>query len=330
MLVCGALLLVRSLLKLQDLETGVRIENVVTMSADLPLGRYATPEKAALFYQAITQRLRSTPGVSKVGISTYLPLEWISNGEAMQVAGFEKLVRVWFKRVDPGYFSALGIPVLRGRGITGRDLRGAPRIVVINQALAAQLAQAAGMKNPIGKTVRLSSVEYAKPEPLMTEVQIAGIIRSERTASPGSPDPAVVYVPLAQAPSQHVKLLVRTNGAIAGVLPAIRDAVREIDPDLPLGDVITMGRVRDRTLSFASRPAWLIGAFAGIAVLLAAIGLYGVISHSVMQRRREFGICIALGARSGDLISNVLGSALAMVVAGLVFGLLGVFALTRV
>ncbi|MGH9665663.1 MAG: FtsX-like permease family protein, partial [Bryobacteraceae bacterium] len=102
------------------------------------------------------------------------------------------------------------------------------------------------------------------------------------------------------------------------------------DPDLPLGDVITMERVWDRTLSFASRPAWLIGAFAGAAALLAAIGLYGVISHSVMQRRREFGICIALGARPGDLISNVLGSALAMVVAGLAFGLLGVFALTRV
>jgi putative ABC transport system permease protein len=330
LLVCGALLLLRSLLKLQQLDTGIRVENVITMSADLPVQAYPTREKAALFYEAVAQRLRSVPGIRNVGVATHLPLQWIDNGEAMQIAGVEKLVRVRFKRVDPGYFSTLGIPVLTGRGITNRDRDGSPRVVVINQALVTRLADIAGMKDPVGKLVRLSSIDYVEHKPLMTEVQIAGIIRSERTASPGDPDPAVVYVPLAQAPSPHVKFLVRTLEDAAAVMPSIREAVREIDPNLPLADVATMQQVRDRTLSGASRPAWLIGVFAVVAVFLAAIGVYGVISYSVTQQRREIGIRIALGARSSDVLSDVLGSALTLVIIGLVLGLIGAVALTRV
>jgi putative ABC transport system permease protein len=329
-LVCGALLLLRSLLKLQQLDTGIRVENVITMSVDLPVEAYPTREKAVLFYDAIAQRLRSAPGIAKLGISTHLPLQWIGNGEAMQIAGVEKLVRVRFKRVDPGYFTTLGIPVLSGRGITDRDRDGSPRVVVINQALVTRLADVAGMKDPVGKMVRLSSIDYIEHKPLMTEVQIAGMIRSERTASPGDPDPAVVYVPLAQAPSPHIKFLIRTQEETAAVMPAIREAVREIDPNLPLADIATMQQVRDRTLSGASRPAWLIGTFALVAIFLAAIGLYGVISYSVTQHRREIGIRIALGARSGDVLSGVLRGVLTLVLVGLAFGLAGAVALTRV
>jgi predicted permease len=329
-LVCGALLLARSLLKLQQLDTGVRIENVITTSINLSTEAYATPQKAALFYEALRQRLRSVPGVANVGISTFLPLQWISNGEGIQVSGAQKPVLVRFKRVDPGYFNTLDIPVLTGRSITDRDREGSPRVIVINQALVARLAEVARIKDPVGKMVRLSSSDYLGQVPLMSDVQIVGIIRSERTASPGYPDPPVVYVPLAQAPNPQVKLLVRFQGELATVMPSIRKAIREIDPNLPLGDVATMQQVREDTLSGFSRPAWLIGAFASVAVLLSAIGLYGVVSYSVTQRRRELGIRIALGARSGDVLSHVLRSALAMVAIGLVFGLVGVYALTRI
>lgn len=329
-LVSGALLLVRSLFKLEGLDTGVRIEDVITMSVDLPVGAYRTEQQAALFYQAAAERLRAAPGVAQVGIATALPLEWIGNGEAMKIAGREKLVRVRFKRVDPGYFPALGIPVLAGRGITSRDLDGAPRVAVINQALAARLADVAGMKDPVGKTVRVSCPGYVEKKVFLPEVEIVGVIRSERVASPGSPDPPVVYVPLAQVPSPDVKLLVRTRGEAAAAMPAIREAIREIDSNLPLGDVATMEQVRERTLSGASRPAWLIGGFAAIAVLLAGIGLYGVVSHTVAQRRREIGIRMALGARSSDVLSQVLRNALSMVAVGLACGLLGTFALTRI
>jgi predicted permease len=329
-LVSGALLLLRSLAKLQGLDTGVRIENVITMSVGLPVGAYRTPQQAVLFYQAVAGRIQAAPGVAQVGIATALPLQWIDNGEAMKVAGVEKLVRVRFKRVDPGYFRTLGIPVVNGRGITSRDVDGAPRVVVINEALAARLAAVAGLRNPVGRTVRVSCPGYVEKRVFMPEVEIAGVIRSERVSTPGAPDPPVVYVPLAQAPSPEIKLIVRTRSEVAAVMPAIRDAVRNIDSSLPLGDVATMEQVRERTLSGASKPAWLIGVFAAIAVLLAGIGLYGVISHAVTQQRREIGIRMALGARPLDVLSQILRSALGLVAIGLVFGLLGTFGLTRV
>jgi putative ABC transport system permease protein len=164
----------------------------------------------------------------------------------------------------------------------------------------------------------------------MPEVEIAGVIRNEHVTSPGAPDPPVVYVPLAQVPSPQIKFLARTRNEARGVMPAIRQAIHEIDPGLPLGDVATMEQVRGRTLSGASRPAWLIGVFAAIAVLLAGIGLYGVISHAVTQRRREIGIRMALGARSGSVLFQVLRNGVVMVSVGLLFGLLGAFGLTSV
>jgi putative ABC transport system permease protein len=328
-LVSGALLLVRSLVKLQQLDTGVRIENVITASINLPKDAYSTPEKAALFYDALTQRLRSVAPIEKVGLSTYLPLQWVSNGEGIQIPGAQRQIHVRFKRVDPGYFSTLDIPVLSGRGITAQDRDGTPRVIVINQALAASLADVAGITHPVGKTVALSSADYSGSAPLMLNVQIAGIIRSERTSSPGSPDPAVVYVSLAQSPSPQVKLLVRARGETASIVPAIRDALHQVDPNVPLADIATLQQVRDETLSPASRPAWLVGGFASIAIFLAAIGLYGLISHSVTQQRREIGIRMALGARSSDVLSQILRGALATVMISVAFGLAGTVMLTK-
>ena len=329
-LVSGALLLLRSLLKLQALDTGIRTDRVITMSLDLPVGAYRTPQQAALFYQAAAGRVQAAPGVAEAGLATTLPLQWISNGEAMEVPGVEKLVRVRFKRVDPGYFRTLGIPVLAGRGITAADVDGTTRVLVINQALAARLADVAGYKNPVGKKVRVSCPGYVEKRVFLPEMEIAGVIRSERVASPGYPDPPVVYVPLAQVPGPRIKLLVRTRTEPAAVMPAIRQAIREIDASLPLGDIATMEQVRESTLTGATRPAWLIGVFAALSVLLAAIGLYGVVAHLVTQQRREIGIRMALGARSGDVLSRVLRNALSMVAVGLALGLVGAFALTRV
>ncbi len=327
-LVCGALLLVRSLFKLQQVDTGVRIANIVTTSIDLPLNAYPTPQKAALFYAALEQRLHSIPGIDKVGLSTTLPLEWISNGEAIQASGAEKLIRVRLKRVDAGYFSTFEIPVLSGRGITDQDRAGSPRVVVINQALAARLGAEAGMQNPVGKVVQLSTVTYQKES--LSSFQIAGIIRSERTASPGDPDPPVAYVPLAQEPVPGIEVSVQTKRKTGALLTAIRDAVHAIDPNLPLGSAATMQQILDQTLLPISQPAWLIGAFAGIALLLAAIGLYGLMSHSVTQRRREIGIRMALGARSSDVLSEISRDTLLILLPGAAFGLAGAFALTRI
>ena len=274
--------------------------------------------------------MAAAPAVAEAALSSNLPLEWIRNGEAMQIAGVEQFVRVRLKRVDPGYFSTLGIPLLAGRGISKQDRQGTPSVVVINEALAARLADVAGMTNPVGRTVRLSTPRYGQAAGEWTQVEIAGVIRSERVAALGRPDPPVAYVPLAQNPTQGIKLLVRTASTPASVMPAIREAVRKVDPNLPLGDVATMEQVRDRSLSGASRPTWIIGSFAVLASLLAAVGLYGLLSHAVTQQRREIGIRMALGAKSRDVLSHVLRNALGMIGVGLAVGLLGAFALTRI
>jgi putative ABC transport system permease protein len=329
-LVCAAVLLLRSLHNLERLDTGVRTDNVMTASIDLPAQTYSTPEKAAIFSDAIVRRLQAAPGVERAALSTYLPLRWISNGEALRAPGVESPINVRFKRVDAGYFDVFGIQVLMGRGIERRDRTGAPRVVVINQALQKRLADVAGMTSPVGRSVRLLYADYTGTA-TQYDTEIVGVIRSERVGDPWRPDPPVVYVPLAQAPHLSLKLLVRTAGDADAIVPVVREALRDVDSNLPLGDdVASMEQVRTRTFGLVSRPAWLIGAFAVVAAVLAALGLYGVLAYTVSERRREIGIRMALGARTGDVLSHVLRHALAMIALGLVIGLAGSAALARV
>jgi putative ABC transport system permease protein len=262
-------------------------------------------------------------------LSTHLPLRWIGNGEAIEVAVREEPINVRFKRVDAGYLEAFGIPLLTGRSITERDRHGSPRVIAINEALAARLADIAGIGNPVGLTVGLYCPVYGEKRSTTEQVEIVGVIRNERVAAPGLPHPPVVYVPLSQVPGDGVKLIVRSDIDSASVIAGVREALRRVDPHLPIGDIATMREVRERTLAGASRPAWLIGVFAGVAALLAAIGLYGVISQTVNQRRREMGIRMALGARSSDVVAHVLRDASKLVLIGLVIGSAGAFALTR-
>lgn len=328
-LVCGASLLFRSLMNLRAVETGVRIENVVTMSVNLPLQAYPTPQSAAMFFEALRERVKAVPGVSQAALSTHLPLRWVGNGEAIELPGRDAPINVRFKRVDAGYLDAFGIPLLTGRSISERDRHGAARAIMINEALAARLADVANVKNPVGLTVGLYCPVYGEKRSTTEQVEIVGVIRNERVAAPGVPHPPIVYVPLSQVPSDGVKLIVRSDMDSAAVIAGVREALHAVDPHLPIGDIATMREVRERTLAGASRPAWLIGIFAAISALLAAIGLYGVISQTVNQRRREMGIRMALGARSSDVVGHVLRDASKLVLIGLVIGSAAAVALTR-
>ena len=331
-LICGAVLMFKSLLKLQQVNAGVRIENVITMSADLSLTTYPDAERATQFIDTVAERIQAVPGVERVAVSTDVPLRGVRQGEALGLPGAEGNVGVRFKRIDPRYFDTLEIPVLSGRGFTDLDRAGAPRVVVVNEALAGRLAERFGWTKPVGQVGRLTAPAYENRGQLgrQENVEIVGVIRNERVSDLQTAVEEVIYVPLAQAPRRELKLIVRTRGDESAVMPAIREAVRQIDPHLPLGDVRTMQQIRQRSLSGTSEPTWVIGAFAGIAALLAALGLYGVLSHAVNQQRREIGIRMALGARAGDVLSQVLGQALGMIVVGLATGLVGAFAATRV
>jgi ABC-type antimicrobial peptide transport system permease subunit len=208
-------------------------------------------------------------------------------------------------------------------------------VVIVNEALARRIAEKMGLSDPahtIGRLVQVTSPPYENRGQVgkSEDVEIVGMIRNERVASLDAPMPDVLYVSLLQAPRREIKLIVRTRNEPADAMPAIRAAVREIDPQLPLGDVRTMEEVKQLTLSARTQPAWIIGAFAGIAALLAALGLYGVLSHAVNQRRREIGIRMALGAAASDVLSHVLRNAAWMVVIGLAIGLAGALALRSV
>jgi putative ABC transport system permease protein len=324
-LVCGAALMFRSLMNLQRADTGVRLDQVLTMSVGLAETAYPQPGDVARFYTSLTDRVKATPGIARAGLATHLPLHWIGNGEGLFLQGLEEPVNVRFKRVDPGYFDVLGIPVIAGRGITADDRQGAPGVIVINDALARRLSERleAGA-TPIGRSAGVTASGGRR-----LAAQIVGVIRSERTGALGQPDPPVVYMPLAQEPDADVHVLVRTELEPAAAVSSIREALRQVDPNVPLGDVATLTDVRDRLLTGTSRPAWAIGAFAGMAAVLAALGLYGVLAHTVSQRRREIGIRMALGAQSSRVLTTVLGNAVALVGLGLVLGLAGAVALTR-
>ena len=334
-LICGAILIFKSLLKLQAVDAGVRIDNVMTMSVDLALGRYPDAERAVQFVEQVGERLRAIPGVDSAAVSTDVPLLGVRQGDSVAVPGVDQTVGARFKRVDPNYFATLDIPLLAGRGFELRDRAGAPRVAVVNEALARPLAERFGLADPmqiVGRIVRLTTPMYenrgqaGKPE----DIEIIGIIRNERVGDLETPMTEVVYVALLQAPRREMKLLVRTSNDPSAAMPAIREAVRQVDPALPLGDVRTMAQVKELILSGRTQPAWIIGAFAGIAALLAALGLYGVLSHAVNQRRREIGIRMALGASARDVLRHVVWNAMWMVLLGLGIGLVGALTLTRV
>jgi len=328
-LICCAALLFKSLAKLQQVDAGVRIDHVITMSTDLPSTAYPTPESAVTFYEAVVQRLRSAPGVEQAALSLDLPLQGTQWGEWISMAAVKEALLVRVKMVDPWYFATLQIPLESGRGFEERDRAGAPPVMVINQEAARFLSSRFDMANPIGRVVGIHLPGYGPIPESPVSVQIVGVIRNERTGGLHAPVEPVAYVPLAQVPRQDISLVVRTRSEPLAAMSGIREAVRQIDPHLPLGEVRTMEQVKERSILWATQPTWVVGAFAGVAALMAALGLYGVLAHAVTQQRREIGIRMALGARPGDVVSHTLRSALSMLLVGLAAGLAGAFALTR-
>jgi putative ABC transport system permease protein len=329
-LICGAALLFKSLARLQQVDAGVRIDHVITMSADLPTTAYPTPESATQFYETIVEQLRAVPGVEQASVTLNLPLEGVQWGESIRLPGAEGVLSVRVKPVDPWYFSTLEIPVESGRGIEDRAHTDAQPVMVINQEVARHLLSDYGVANPIGRTVSIGLPGYGPVPESTTSVQIVGVICSERTSGLHAQNHRVAYVPLAQVPRQDMKLVVRTQIEPLAAMSGIREAVRQVDPNLPLSDVRTMEQVKEQSMLWARQPSWVVGAFAGVAALLAALGLYGVLAHAVAQQRREIGIRMALGAQQGDVLSYVLRNAISMVIVGLAGGMAGAFALTRV
>lgn len=327
-LLCGATLLFQSLTRLRQVDVGARLDGVVTMSVDLPRDRYPNGDALAAFYPVITERVQAVPGVVSASIAGDVPLEG-TGGENLRLPGHEDRVLVRFKRADHAYFDTLGIPVLQGRGFTAADRVGAPYVTVINEALAARLRERFAMADPVGRLVDLPVLGFGPDR--RGSMTVVGVVGNERVRSDlRAPAEEVAYVPMAQAPRMQVKLAVRARGDAATAVPAIREAVRLADPGLALADIRTMSEIWQGSLSGLTEPAWLVSAFAVVSALLAAIGVYGVLTHAVAQRRREIGIRMALGAGRDDVVRLVMRGTLTTVALGLAAGIAGAAALSRV
>ena len=327
MLLVGAGLLMKSFLRLQGIDPGFQRENVLTLVMRLPGGKYPENPQKVAFYREAGERLRVLPGVRDFGMVNYLPLYgglgartgFTIDGQPAPPDGEGPGVDV--RVTDAGYFRAMGIPLLRGRGFTESEIAEARRVVVISETMARLHFPG---ENPIGKRIR---VEMFLDPPPTEIIGVVGDVRYESLVDEAYP---TVYMPIPELTYPFMTLVLRTGDDPLQLAPAVRRALREIDPDQPVSDVRTLDEVMSETVARPRFNTLLLGLFAGLATLLAAVGIFGVMSYAVTLRTREIGLRMALGAQPGEVLRLILKQGLLLTTIGIAIGLAGALALTRV
>ena len=317
-LLTGAGLFVRSLVKLQNEDVGFDRNNVLLLGIDPRLAGYKTTELAGL-YRQIIERLSSLPQVRNVSLATYAPMSGTSRSSSVVITGYEQQsdedMVVQDVLIGPRYAETLGVPLLRGREIEMRDTAAAPRVAVVNQAFADHYFK---NQNPIGRTFTFDD-ETDQGAPL----EIVGVVGDIKTDDArDKPEPAV-YRPILQIAEQGAytaTLHVRTSGDPTPLVPQVRQMLNQIDDKLPIFGVLTLDEQLHENLRDERLIAQLVSFFGALALILACIGLYGVMAHGVARRTNEIGIRMALGAGGGNIAWMVLRETLYLVLAGLVVG----------
>ena len=322
-LLVGAGLLMRTFVALLAADAGMSTEQVLAMKLADPDDRYETSTAAIQsFYAPMLERVRSLPGVSEAGMINQLPLENWGNSGRFEIVGSQYASEAEspyaeIRVISPGYFAALGIPMLRGRDFAAQDDLDAPSVALVNETLAQRYFPG---EDPVGRQIQ-------RGDERITIIGVVGSVR--QTGLDREPRPEI-YHPYAQISSPiEMSLVVNAGTEPMAVAPAIRSIIREIAPEQVVYDVRPMQQVVSESFSDRRLYLWLLGAFAAVAMALTITGIYGVISYSVAQRTREFGIRLALGAGEQRVSRMVVGEGAWLVAAGMAIGLPGAYLLSR-
>lgn len=319
-LVIAATLFVRSLGRAQSIDPGFRVDHMLLVPLEVGLQGYSE-QRGRAFYKQVVSDAEALPGVISASTSQSAPLDGgqprrllIEGRDAPDADGLPVLTNI----VGPGYFETLGIPLLQGRDFSPGDTAGAPPMVIVNDTLARRLWPD---ESALGRRVRFANED--------TPREIVGVTRTCKHSSLGEPPRPFLYLPLSQNYAPWGVLYVHTRGEPAGMLPALRDVVRRVDPDLPVFGATTFSEGLKRYLWPARMGAAILGFFGLLGGVLAVVGVYGVVAKAAAQRTREIGIRLALGGQRGDVLRLVLRRGVGVVASGLLLGLLAALASTR-
>ena len=324
-LLVGAGLLVRSFGNLRTFDLGFRPAGVLTMQVNLPGDEYGSGDALRAFYADLEGRLGAIPGVESVAFTSTVPLTGFDgdvsfNVEGEPVPGPGVSQATWIRRVTPTYFETMGIDIVGGRGFEPTDDQNAVRVVVINESFAARYF---GGRNPVGKRINLGSPD----DPTWRE--IVGVARDVRNFGIREESRVAMYAPYAQVPTGYVFPVLRTSVPAERVVPAARAALGEIDPNLAVGRISTMEEIVGAALAPDRFVASLLSLFAGVALVLAIVGLYGVVAYGVGRRLPEMGVRMAVGASNTEIAAMVVRQSMTLVGIGIGAGLIVAAGLTR-
>jgi putative ABC transport system permease protein len=334
MLLVGAGLLVRSLWELQGVNPGFAAQQLLTMEVALPTARYEEGEQMP-FYQRLEERLRSLAGVTGVGAVNLLPLSASYDSRGVQVEDHPRPegqgLSPQARSATPGYFAAMGITLVRGRGFDAQDTDGRPLVAIVSESMARKYWP--GESNVIGKRITFNS---GIPREQQQNVGgagsrvVVGVVGDVKHLGLDEEEVPMFYTPHTQQPSYHtMRVVVRASADPAMLTRQVRSELAQMDNQVPLSQVRTMSNALDATVAEPRMRATLLGLFAGLALLLAAIGVYGVVAYLVGQRTQEIGVRRALGAGAADVVSMLVREAMRPVALGMAVGIAGAIGMTR-